>query len=138
MTQDFWQILYKKGDYSKFWDQRMLRLFDQKLLDNNQEYPNLIYIFPELSIRLPQTEDFFHKAWVKIIWKFQQKMFLDVLRSLVKKQILILNLYMMCCNFCIKTSELVSNDFRFSLEKKHLKTSKQQTIIKVNHKIAIY
>ena len=67
MTQDLPQILYNKGDYSKFWDQRMLRLYDQKLLDYDQKYPNLIYIFPELSIHLPQTEDFFHKAWVKII-----------------------------------------------------------------------
>ena len=33
MTQDLPQILYNKGDYSKFWDQRMLRLYDQKLLD---------------------------------------------------------------------------------------------------------
>ena len=138
MTQDLPQVLYNKGDYSKFWDQRMLRLYDQKLLDYDQKYPNLIYIFPELSIRLPQTEDFFHKAWVKIIWKFQQKVFSDVSRSLMKNQISILHLYMMCCKFCIKTAELASDDFRFSLEKQNLKTSKQQTIIKVSRKIAIY
>ena len=29
-----------------------------------------------------------------------------------------------CCNFCMKTSELISGDFGFSLEKQQLKTSK--------------
>ena len=30
----------------------------------------------------------------------------------------------MCCNFRLKTPALVSEDFWFSLEKQHLKTSK--------------
>ena len=35
MTQDFLRILYDKGDYSKFLGQRILRFYDQKLLDYN-------------------------------------------------------------------------------------------------------
>ena len=36
--------------------------------------------------------------------KFKSKAFLDVLRSLMKSQISIINLHMTCCNFCVKTS----------------------------------
>ena len=39
--------------------------------------------------------------------KFKYKAFLDVLCSLMKNQISIINLHMMFCSFCIKTSELV-------------------------------
>ena len=74
MTQDFPQILYDKGDYSKFLVQRMLRLYDQKLPDYNQEHPNVIYIYPEPVYPFASNADFFHKAWIKIIqfWKFEQ------------------------------------------------------------------
>ena len=43
MTQDFLLILYEKGDYPKCLGKRMLKLYDQKLLGCNWEYPNLYF-----------------------------------------------------------------------------------------------
>ena len=127
MTQDLLQILYK-GDYSKFLGQRILRIYDQKLLDYNQEYPNLYFSRTGLFVCLKLKISF-----IKLGFKLSRV--LKILIQSALRHVTFINEtpdfnnkssydVLMCCNFCTKTSEHVSEDFRFSLEKQHLKTFK--------------
>ena len=128
MTQDFLQILYDQGGYSKVLGQRMLRLYDQKLLDYNQEYPNLYFSRTGLFVCLKLKISF-----IKLGFKLSRVLKISIQSAL--RHVTFINEtpdinnkssydVLMCCNFCTKTSEHVSEDFRFSLEKQHLKTFK--------------
>ena len=128
MMQDLLQILYDKGDYSKFLGQRILRISDQKLLDYNQEYPNLYFSRTGLFVCLKLKISF-----IKLGFKLFRVLKISIQSAL--RRVTFINEtpdfnnkssydVLMCCNFCTKTSEHVSEDFRFSLEKQHLKTFK--------------
>ena len=128
MTQDFLQILYEKRDYPNFLGQRMLRLDDQKLLDYKQEYPNLYFPRTGLFVCLKLKISF-----IKLGFKLFRVLEISIQSAL--RRVTFINEtpdfnnkssydVLMCCNFCTKTSEHVSEDFRFSLEKQHLKTFK--------------
>ena len=70
---------------------------------------NLLRIFRTLFHR--NTSD-----WLFLEFrKFHHKVILDVLCLLMKNQILIKNRRIMCCNFCIKSSALVFENFIFYL-----------------------